>query len=137
MNVYSRNQFIGRTDRFSPYLTPGGAVATTVETQSPVSRVLDIVGSVLGDAYVSQENQRLISYDKYWNYYTGKTFLAAYDGNIKKVPVNFCSRIVRKRAAWAIGKKLSLLPTKGNEVVAEVLQRYGARARLYRQEDSL
>jgi hypothetical protein len=117
-----RTQFIGNTDRYAPTNVPSGEVAVATSGSLGVLDVTKVLGTIIGDSYVTRENQRLTEYAKAWNYYTGRHFVAEWDGSIKKVPINFCSRIVRKRASWAVGKKLSLIPTKGNEEVAEVLQ---------------
>lgn len=108
------------------------AVDVTNGMSRSLGTIRDIVGPVLTDVYVSQEQSRITRYPEYWNAYTGATFKYPSDGSIPKRGMNFCGPIVRKRAAWAIGRKLSIVPTKGNEAVAEVLQMVWAQNNLRR-----
>lgn len=117
-----RTQFTGNTDRYLPSNVPSGQVSISAEKSLGVADISKILGTVMGDSYVTQEQTRLTNYMQYWNYYNGRHFASTYDGTIQKVGVNYCSRIIRKRASWAVGKKISLIPTKGNEEVASVLQ---------------
>ena len=117
-----RNQFVGNTDRYLPSNVPSGQVSTSAEQSLGVVDITKVLGTIMGDAYTTQEQTRLTNYMQSWEYYSGRHFATTIDGTLRKVGINYCSRIIRKRASWAIGKKLTLIPTKGNEEVASVLQ---------------
>lgn len=120
--LFQRSTFVGQTDRYRLNSQPNGQPALDVVAGRPVTDFERIVGTILGDGYVSSASSRLSKYVTCWDYYLGRLFAETTDGLIEKSVVNWCSMIARKRAAWAVGRAVEMLPSKGNELVAEVLE---------------
>jgi hypothetical protein len=121
--VFQRGNFQGRSDHYSPPNVMGSGVNAQLAEALKGLRPVDVAGSVLGDQYVNDAVSRLTNYKKYWNYYDGRHFTVEYDGGDKKIPWNYCRKIVNKRAAWVCGKGFNLITEKGNEFVGEFLTR--------------
>jgi hypothetical protein len=122
LQTFGKAQFQGRTDKYAP---PSATVAVNLELDKVLKGTapVDVSGQVLGDKYVQDSITRLSEYRRYMGYYKGAHFTVEWEGGHKKVPFNYCRKIINKRANWIAGKGFNFISDKGNELVSEFLMR--------------
>jgi len=117
---FQRENFRGRTDRYAPPTSSSSALAVR-DLEAAIKGVTpkDVTGDLLSDQYIQDSVGRISSYTQAFSLYRGQKPLV--DDQIPRNNYNFYRSIVNKRAAWVAGKGVTFTGTKGNELVAEVI----------------